>query len=553
MMFVLVLGLSGILLQGCIPRTNDARSNIILIVADDLGYSEIGCYGGEIQTPNLDWLAGNGLRFTQFYNAARCCPTRASLLTGLYPHQAGIGHMTEDKGYPAYSGELSTGSKTIAEVLKESGYLTCMAGKWHVTQNTGPTDPDRNRPLDRGFDQFYGTLPGHGSYWDPAGLMKDNQFIEPEGDFYYTEAISDYACLFIKDAVKKNKPFFLYVAYTAPHYPLHAREEVIRKYKETYACGWDEVRDKRYRKLIDLGLIDPEWNLSHRDQMCYPWEQDTVKEWQANRMAVYAAMVDHMDQGIGRIIRELEAAGKLENSIILFLSDNGGSAEGHLYNTVERLGIPWKSSLIPESTKDGIKVKAGDWPGEPPGGPETYGSYGPGWANVSNTPFRLFKSWVHEGGISTPFIIHWPAGIKVKNGIRHQVCHIIDILPTILDITGSTYPEIFNGSETSPLVGKSLVPFFNADTTDKRTLFWEHKGNKAIRKGKWKLVMEYTGEWNRKGALIGTWELYNMETDRTETKNLADQYPDLVQELEKEWNVWADKCGVIAWDRMKDY
>lgn len=547
------------------PKTADeddyARPNIILIMADDLGYSDLRCFGGEIDTPNLDRLARQGLRFTQFYNATRSCPTRASLLTGLYPHQAGIGHMTEDRGFPSYSGELHASTPTIAEVLKEAGYLTMMTGKWHVTMNIWPEDPDENRPLNRGFDRYFGTLPGHGSFYDPVGLMKGNQFVEPEGDFYYTDAISEYSVKFIREAVEKDEPFFLYVAHLAPHYPLHAREEVIEKYLDTYAEGWDELRKTRYGRLIDKGLIEPSWKLSGRDsmsysdggQMVYPWEQDTLKSWQAHRMAVFAAMVDHMDQGTGMIIDELEASGKLENTVIIFLSDNGASSEGHLYRTVERLGTPWKSRFHPDTTRDGRKVKPGVWPGVPLGGPETYGSYGANWANASNTPFRLHKSWVHEGGISTPFIVHWPAGIRVENEIRNQAGHVIDIFPTILELTGANFPDRFNGSKTIPLEGISLVPHFNSNNTEERVLFWEHQGNKAIRKGKWKLVMEYDGEWNRTGPSVGRWELYNMETDRTETQNLADKHPDIVKELEREWNLWSEYAGVVPWDQISNY
>lgn len=387
-----LIGVPGTLFFRCSSETDEHRPNIILILADDLGFSDLCCYGGEIETPNLDYLARNGLRFSQFYNGARCCPTRASLLTGLYAHQTGIGHMTENLEFQAYTGELSNLTPTIAEVLKKSGYLTYMAGKWHVTQNTRLSDLEKNRPLNRGFDHFYGTLPGHGSFWDPAGLMEDEKFIEPEGDYDYTEAISDYACRYIREATRKGNPFFLYVAYTAPHYPLHARKEIIRKYEKTFKTGWDTIRKSRHERLIENGLIESKWKLSERDEMSNPWEEDTVKNWQAHRMAVFAAMVDHMDQGIGRIVNELKTSGTLNNSVIIFLSDNGGSAEGHLYNTIERLGNPWISSLIPDSTRDGKRVNPGDWPGEFLGGPDTYGSYGLKWANVSNSPFRLHKS-----------------------------------------------------------------------------------------------------------------------------------------------------------------
>ena len=523
--------------------------NIILMVTDDLGYSDLGCYGSKIETPNIDKLAKNGIRFSTFYNGARCCPSRASLLTGLYAHQAGIGHMTEDRGLPAYSGDISDNAVTIAEVLKEEDYFTAMAGKWHITKHTKADDPKSNWPLQRGFDRFYGTLPGHGSFFDPFGLVEGNTMIKADSDFYYTEKITSKSQEYIREAVHQNKPFFLYVAHPAPHYPLHARSEVIKKYKGKFSEGWDSLRQSRYTNLIEYGLIKPEWKLPERDEQSISWEDETEKEFQENRMEVFAAMIDHVDQGVGQIIQTLKETGQFENTVILFLSDNGGSAEGHRDGKIERWGTPWTSSLIPDSTRDGRKVIAGDFPGLPLGGPETYGSYGVRWANVSNAPFRLHKSWVHEGGISTPFIIHWPNGLTHK-GITHQTGHIIDLMPTILNLAGAHYPETCKDNSITPVEGIDLVGLINKDKQISRTLFWEHEGNRAIRKGKWKLVSEYPGTWStvRKYPNHGNWELYDMELDRTELNNLSKEFPDKVKELDDEWNEWAIRVGVVPWE-----
>ena len=525
--------------------------NVVIILADDLGYSDIGCYGGEINTPNLDKLASCGIRFTSFYNAARCCPSRASLLTGLYPYQAGVGHMTDmDYGFPGYRGDLNTNTPTIAEVLKSAGYLTYMTGKWHVTKNARPASPNKNRPVQRGFDHFYGTLPGYASYWDPYGLMEDSLFIRANGDYYYTEAITAHACQYIRDAASAGKPFFLYVAYTAPHYPLQARQKFIDKYEGVFDKGWDQLRQKRYNRLKSMGMINPKWPLSARDTMSMPWGKVENKKWQAERMQVFAAMVEEMDQGIGEILRTLDKTHQRNNTLIFFLSDNGGSAEGHLYGKIERLGIPWKSWLIPDTTRDGRKVRAGDFPGIPLGADTTFGSYGLKWANLSNAPFRLFKSWVHEGGISTPFIVSWSDRIKDVNTISHQIGHIIDLMPTILDACHVKFPDTFKGKNTIPPEGISLLPALEGKQLPRRTLHWEHEGNKAIREGKWKLVMEYPGEWNRKAKYMGIWELYDMEKDRTEIHNLADKYPKKVNEMSKKWEKWAKRCNVQPWEEI---
>ena len=531
----------------------DIIPNIILIMVDDMGFSDLGCYGGEIETPNIDGMAANGIRFSQFYNGARCCPTRASLLTGLYAHQAGVGHMADkDYGYPGYAGDLSVNAVTIAEALQSSGYMTAMVGKWHVTKHTKEGQPDYNHPSKRGFDHFYGTIPGHGSLWDPFGLKDGDEFIKPEGDFYYTEAITDHAVEYIQEATNEKNPFFLYVAYTAPHYPLHARQKVIDKYEGRFSDGWDKIRENRFQRLINLGIIDSLSQLPPRDEQSIPWEDEPEKEWQQNRMETFAAMVDHVDQGVGDILNELKQLGQLDNTLIMFLSDNGGSAEGHRDGLIERWGKPWTSSLIPEYTRHGKKVRAGDFPDLNLGPDSTYGSYGVRWANVSNAPFRLHKSWLHEGGIATPFIVFWPAGLKEKNTIRHEPAHIIDIMPTCLKISGTTYPESYKGNEIIKAQGKNIFDVLENPTHEERALFWEHEGNRAIRKGKWKLVSEYPGTWSTVRAYEkkGEWELYNMKIDRTEMDDLSGQYPELVEVLSKEWQQWADRSMVLPWEKV---
>jgi len=527
--------------------------NVILIVTDDLGYSDLGFYGSKIETPNIDALAENGVAFSQFYNGARCCPSRASLLTGLYAHQAGIGHMTEDRGVQTYSGDLSKNATTIAEVLKNAGYFTAMTGKWHVTKNTKAGATKDNWPMQRGFDRFYGTLPGHGSLYDPAGLVDGNKMIKADGDFYYTEKITSKSQEYICEAVQQDKPFFMYVAHPAPHYPLHARPEVISKYKGKFSEGWDDLRTQRYKNLLKKGIVKPEWKLPERDEQSIPWKDEPEKEFQENRMEVFAAMIDHVDQGVGEIIKTLKETGQFENTVIFFLSDNGGSAEGHRDGKIERWGTPWKSSLIPDSTRDGRKVITGDFPCLPLGGPETYGSYGVRWANVSNAPFRLHKSWLHEGGISTPFIMHWPDGLQHK-GITHQVGHIIDLMPTITNLTGAKYPELFKGNKIPQQEGKDLLELLNKKEIQSRTLYWEHEGNRAIRQGKWKLVSEFPGTWSsvRKYENEGHWELYDMKKDRTEQNNLAADFPEKLKELESLWNNWADRIGVVSWENLVD-
>ena len=524
------------------------RPNIIVILSDDMGYSDIGCYGSEIRTPNLDGLAARGLRFTQFYNTARCCPTRASLLTGLYPHQAAVGHMMEDKGLEGYQGNLSRRAVTIAEALKPAGYAAYMVGKWHVTPHVKPEGPKHNWPLARGFDRFYGTIHGAGSFFDPNSLTRDNTQIVPETkDYYYTDALSDNAAKFILDHKGAN-PFFLYVAYTAAHWPMHARPEDIARYKGRYDHGWQAMRQERYRRALDMGLIDKRWAMSPPDSA--PWESlsEEDKAWHLRRMEVYAAMVDNMDAGIGRIIAALKQAGVFEDTLILYLEDNGGCAEE--YGSVGPVRPdPSKpvelkpmapdelqTRMQPTHTRDGRPVRTGH--GVMPGPTDTYIAYGMEWANVSNTPFRYYKHFVHEGGISTPLIAHWPAGIARRGELEHQPGHLIDIMATCVDLAGATYPVEFKGEKITPPEGRSLIPAFEGKTIQREGLYWEHEGNRAVRVGKWKLVA--------KGAK-GPWELYDMEADRTELHDLAAAQPDRVKEMAALWQAWAERAKAVPW------
>jgi len=515
------------------------RPNVILIMADDMGYSDIGCYGGEIITPHINRLAENGLRFTRFYNTARCCPTRASLLTGLYPHQAGIGHMMADQGYPGYRGDLQPNCVTIAEVLKQAGYATYMTGKWHVTRFRKNEDHRHNWPLQRGFDRFFGTVEGAGSFFDPISLTMDNQFIDlPYQPFYYTDAISDYAVQFLKEHRKKQpeKPFFLYVPFTSPHWPLHALEKDISRYKDRFCAGWGVLREERYQRMIEMGLIRPEWKLTERDSRVPPWEKADHKDWQTRRMEVYAAQIDRMDQGIGRILNQLRQNKEMNNTLIFFLADNGGCAEeltdswlNWLYN---------ESRICPKVTRDIRPVVAGNRTDLMPGPPTTFQSYGVPWANVSNTPFRLYKHWSHEGGVATPLIMHWPAGIEAEGELRDQPGHLIDIMATCMDVSGAEYPSEFKGNRITPLEGKSLMNIINKRSMNREALYFEHEGNRAVTDGKWKLVA---------AKPTGAWELYDMENDRTETHNLAGEYPEQVKRLSFLWENWARRAKVLPW------
>jgi len=518
------------------------RPNIILIMADDMGYSDIGCFGSEIQTPNLDKMAKNGVVFTQFYNGARCCPTRASLLTGLYAHQAGMGGMEPDWKAPGYRGNINTRCVTLAEAMKANGYATYMTGKWHLTNITRASKPEQkyNWPRQRGFDRYFGTIAGAGNYYTPRTLTFDNTDITRQAaedkNFYYTDAISDYTVKFINEHCEKDKtqPFFHYVSYTAPHWPLHALRADRAKYKGKYDDGWDALRARRFKRMGELGLLDAKWKLSPRTVRT-PWaklpELDLPKQFEqikgvdkgnihalmSMKMEIYAAMIDRMDQGIGRIVSSLEANGIGGNTMVVFLADNGGCAEYSIYGG---LMAPKRHNTFEEN-----------------GDRLSYDSYGEGWACASNTPFRYYKHYTHEGGISTPLIVHWPARAKADGKYRRQVGHIIDIMPTFLAAADGTYPAKYNGNAIQPMEGKSLLPAIEGNgEIEREHLCWEHHGNRAIRMGDWKLVAR---------SETGPWELYDMKADRTETNNLASKKPALVKRMNDAWWAWAKRCNVL--------
>jgi arylsulfatase A-like enzyme len=569
--FIIPLIIPATLFSACTLNSNKkttesgSQPNIILIMSDDMGFSDLGCYGSEINTPNLDALASNGMRFTQFYNAARCCPTRASLLTGLYPHQAGMGWMTGiDSENPAYQGDLNNNCVTLAEVAKTAGYSTFMTGKWHVCKNVNADGSKHNWPLQRGFDRYYGILQGAGSYYDPTTLCRDNTLINPEidseypsEDYYLTDAISNQAARFIKERDKES-PFFLYVPFTAAHWPMQAKPEDIKKYKGVYDVGWEEIRKNRIEKMKKLGLITNDTELSPLDT--HPWAEEPHKDVQAGRMEIYAAMIDAMDQGIGKVVETLKNEGIFDNTLILFLEDNGGCAEeigtkGETKPWAESDNelIPLKKDdiqydVIPRVTRDGRAIMKGEGIS---GGPETtYVSYGQPWANVSNTPFREYKHWTEEGGISTPLIVHYPQMVKNKNSLNSFPSHIIDIMPTLVDLMGANYPEKKGENEIQPMEGISLVPIFKGEKISReKAICWEHELNRAVRQGEWKLVSAGKlldgpyAKWTN--SSMGKWELYDISKDRSELHDLSETHPDRVKEMAAIWDDYAERIHVF--------
>ena len=533
------------------------KPNIIVILTDDMGYSDIGCYGSEIRTPNIDKLASTGLRFTQYYNTARSSSTRASLLTGLYPHQAGMGHLANyNFAEPGYKDDLSKNTVTMAEVFKSAGYSTYMTGKWHVSKSITPKGDISNWPLQRGFDRFFGTLNGSGSYYDPGTLISNNTFIAPGKGFYYTNAIADTTVKFINQH-PKQKPFFFYVAFTAAHWPLHAPESEVAKYKGIYNNGWDKTRENRFNKLKKLGIIDNRCVLTERGVKIPAWENEPMKAWQVRRMEVYAAMIDIMDQGVGHIISALEKNGLLNNTVVFYMHDNGGCAEPQdtdkpeIPLTAEQKVLkPMSVDSVylgkrPEYSRDGYFVRSGR--GVMAGPADSWVAYGEEWANVSNTPFRLYKHYTHEGGIASPLIISWPTGIKAKGELRRQPSHLIDIMATCIDIAGLNYPTQFNGNQIIPYEGKSLKPAFTNKSIDRKFIFWEHEGNRAIRVGVWKLVSKTAKAMKFISTDENTWELYDLKKDPSETNNLAAIYPKRVKEMAELWETEAIRTTAKPW------
>jgi arylsulfatase len=490
------------------PKQDD-RPNIIYIMADDMGYSDLGCYGSEVATPNLDLLAEQGVKFRTFYNNARCCPTRATLLTGQYPHVAGMGDMVsmpQSAIIPgSYQGFIDPSYPTVAESLKKAGYDTYMTGKWHVGERK------EHWPLKRGFDHYFGLISGASSFYEiipqekgKRHMVKDNDHFDiPENGFYMTDAFTDHAIVYLNEQKKNDplNPFFLYVAYTAPHFPIHALEPDVKKYESLYTQGWDVTREKRYAKMKKLGLVDKRYQLTARPPDIPAWEAATDKNTWVRKMAVYAAMIDRMDQNIGKLIHTLKANDQYRNTIIVFLSDNGASPEnvsGRNFND-PNIRIGEKGSYV---------------------------TYDVPWANVSNTPFRKYKKYVHEGGIITPCIVHWPARLKPRKGFIDEAGHVMDLMPTALELAGVP---------AKGLPGSSLSYLWASGKPTERTIFWEHEGNKAMRKGHWKLVKDLED---------ASWALYDLAADPCEVNNLATVKPQMLQDMFTAQQRWEKEVGV---------
>ncbi len=512
-----------VLLCGAGLAVNAARPNILLILVDDMGFSDLGCYGSEIPTPHLDKLAAGGVRFTQFYNTARCSTSRAALLTGLYPHQAGMGYLDglrkpESQGTHA---RLHDRCVTLAEVLGAAGYHTSVVGKWHLGQQNGTP------PWERGFQRTASTQFGE-LYFPKERSPEATKYVyldgrkvpsgSPEvgsGEWYATSMFTDWALKFVDDAQAQKKPFFLYFAHGAPHFPLKAPADVIAKYRGKYKAGWDALREQRHKKQLELGIMESKWPLAPRPPDVPAWDSLTAADQDRfdNIMAVYAAMLDCIDQSVGRMVAGLKERGLLENTLILFMSDNGGNGEGGPRGITE---------------------------GEVPGSPDSRVFLGMSWATLANTPLRRYKHFTHEGGISTPLIAHWPAGIPAeRNGkLEHQPGHLVDIMATACDVTGALYPAEFKGQRILPREGLSLLPAFKGEPLHRvKPIFWEHEGNRAVRAGPWKLAMKFKGPW----------ELYNLEEDRTEQNNVIAKFPALSQHLIRQWEDWAATSFVDDW------
>ena len=509
-----------------ITAAETSRPDIVVIMADDMGYSDLGCFGGEIRTPNLDRLAGNGLRFTNFYSENMCWVSRAALLTGIY-------HRTS-----MVNSGLHPRCVTLPEVLKQQGYQTRMSGKWHLAGRKNST-----YPMDRGFQNFYGILGGSASFFAPYSLSRNRQNVEHEADdnpdYYFTNAISDEAVRMVNEA-KPDDPMFLYVAYTAAHWPLHAPEKDIAEYKGHFSEGWDALREKRLARMKKLGILSADIQTSPRHPNVTAWKETPDRAWQERRMEVYAAQVTMMDRGIGRIIEALRKSGRLDNTLIFFTIDNGGC---HVEYNPDRRG-----SYLPEKTRDGRPVRPGNLPKIMPGPEDTYQSYGHGWANLSNTPYRLFKQYDHEGGIRTPMIAHWPAGIKNKGRLVPSVNHLIDIMPTVLEVTDSEAPDTLNDKPTVGRDGESLAAAFKDDPyTGHETLFFHHSKGRALRHAGWKLVSR--PDLGKKSKGDPQWELYDLEKDPLELSNQASEYPKKLAALKKLWQTESERLEAQASER----
>ena len=505
------------------------QPDAVVIMADDAGYSDFGCYGGEIETPVLDKLAYNGLRFSQFYNTGRCCPSRAALLTGVYQHQAGMGHMSRDRGIPSYSGTILPGVPTLAERLRKGGYRTMMTGKWHLG-----TEPKQS-PIARGFDRFYGTRNFIDSYFtvlrncqvylDDKEVLPPTEtpvnHLHPEREWYTTDVFTDYALHFMDECFEEypDKPLFL----TSPTTPHISHFMPARKTpKSTGGASRTLVGTsfaKRYERMVKMGLIDKKWALSPSDVPNWETYDEKMRDELDLKMALYSAIIDRMDQNVGRIVDKLKVAGRLENTLILFMVDNGVPGTG----VHDWRGLFAKNDRNPETRVDNYKEwgRLGGWTS----------SSGRGWANLSNAPFRMYKRYTHEGGVATPLIVHWPAGFKAKGELRHAPSHIIDVAPTCLSAAGLS---------SKGMVGKSLLPVFAKDSEKVRTLYWEHEGNRAVRKGNYKLVAMHDTPW----------ELYDMSQDRSELKDLSETMPTKAKELRLLYENWAKRVGALPWNEV---
>lgn len=525
------------------------RPNIILILADDLGYSDLGCYGGEINTPHIDSLAASGLRFTQLYNSARCCPTRASLMTGLYPSQAGIGDFTTAKPNrkrgPGYLGRLNENCVTLAEVLKPAGYGCYYVGKWHLHPETGP--------IKRGFDEFYGYTKGHShdqydaDYYLRLPEGRNKVINPPDEDYYATDVFNQYALEFIRQGQKTKQPWFLFLAHSSPHFPIQAPAERADKYEPIYRRGWDVLREERFDRMQKLGLVNgSHWKLTPRSLV--PVDREDIANgfsgkpnpaWNslpedrqhdlARRMAVFAAMVEGVDTGVGQIINHLKQTDDFEKTLILFLSDNGACYEWGPF------GFDGRSRVGTTTLRTGEDLRQ-------TGGKGTHQSYGSGWANLGNTPFRLYKHFTHEGGISSPFIVHWPKGISHPDRWVRDPAHVMDLMPTLMEVAHAEYPAQLNGHQKTSLTGTSLIPALQGNQLPERSIGFDHQAAHALRQGDWKLV------WSKRMPREIEWELYNLADDRCEMNDLANQYPERVKAMAAEWEEWARHVGV-TWEK----
>ncbi len=535
----LIIPFFGLLsLSSCVNKTDKNKPNILLILADDMGYSDLACYGGEINTPNLDQLAAEGIRFTQFYNAARCCPTRASLMTGLYPHEAGVGHMTGASMGPGYLGHLNDSCVTIAEVLGNAGYYTGMVGKWHAgnVRNSWPEN--------RGFQYFWGIHNYIDSYFKVLNdcevfengkiVINENTYptlgASADNEWYTTDVFTNKAMESIDRAVTEGKPFFQYLAFNSPHWPLEAHDDVIDKYLESYKAGYESLRKQKYERMQQMGLVSKDWKLPERTMPDWDSLSDSTKLDTEFRRAIYAAQVEIMDKNIGRLVEHLKGKGILDNTVIIFLSDNGCSAEpedqifGYQWGTNTRWNYSeWRRNSARQGASQGMV-----------------------WAVSSNSPYKWYKKFTHEGGISTPLIVHWPEGIKTPGSIDNKTGHIVDIMATCIELSGAEYPVKRNNVPVRKYRGISLVKNLKGEKSpEHETIFWEHEGHGALRMGKWKLVSVDPRE-------EGEWELYDMENDRTETNDLSTTYPEMCKEMIEKWTEMAYETKALPWPDSKN-